>query len=75
MGWPTPMYGSRELGRISQLQRSSLKCQGYQPHTRLPSLEHQCQEEELVVKINGDFVHPENARNLLKGLAHKFSHS
>lgn len=49
------------IQRISQLQRSSLRIEGFQLHTMLPSPEHQCWEEEppkhLAVKMSGYSIH------------------
>ena len=52
---PTLCSSHQSVG-ISQLWRSRLRGMGSQPHTRLLSPEHQCQEEEpplcLAVKIS-----------------------
>lgn len=64
--------------KISQLQRSTLRSEGPQPHTELSSLEHQCQEEEpphLAVKNSGNSNRPGEIelRHLLKGPAHRLT--
>lgn len=49
------------------LHRPSLRSKRFQPHTKLPSQEQQCWEEEppkhLAVKMSGDSIHPGEKEN------------